>query len=344
MDSRGKIRGKGPLRRVSRRSRRLGLWPFLGLVAAGAVGAAAVVLLTRERESELLPPAPGQGEREEPWEPETAGELRPEAPADDVAVWIAGPAGNLFIRDGGEEEDGGLPVLFIHSLGGNGGQWMLQLDHLRRHRRAAALDLRGHGDSDPAVGSDYSIEGLSADITAAADELGFRHFVLVGHSLGAAVAIEYASRHKERVAGLLLVDPNGDQTRIPAEQLAPFLKAVEADPLHEMDSYFRQILAGGDPAVAAWVLEDLKLTDEGALAGALQAGSRYSPLAALASYTGTKLAILSDMNRLPFSLHNLVKDLPTRFLSGTGHWLMMDSPEPFNHLLDGFLAEVDEQG
>jgi pimeloyl-ACP methyl ester carboxylesterase len=352
MDSRGKNRGRGPLRRVSRRSRRLGIWPFLGLVAAGAVGAAAVVLLTRESESDLLPQAP---ERGEPWEPETAGELRSEAPADDVAVWIAGPAGNLFIRDGGDTgdggdggdtgaEDGGLPVLFVHSLGGNGGQWMLQLDHLRRHRRAAALDLRGHGDSDPAVGSDYSIEGLAADIAAAADELGFRHFVLVGHSLGAAVAIEYASRHKERVAGLLLVDPNGDQTRIPAKQLAPFLKAVEADPLHEMDSYFRQILAGGDPAVAAWVLEDLKLTDEGALAGALKAGSRYSPIAALASYTGTKLAILSDMNRLPFSLHNLVKDLPTRFLSGTGHWLMMDSPEPFNHLLDGFLAEVDGQG
>jgi pimeloyl-ACP methyl ester carboxylesterase len=346
MDSRGKHMGKGPLCHRSRRSRRLGLWPLLGIVAAGAVGAAAaVVLLTREEESDLLPPAPERRESGEPGEPETASDLRPEAPADDVAVWIAGPAGNLFIRDGGEEgeeeEDGGLPVLFVHSLGGNGGQWMLQLDHLRRHRRAAALDLRGHGDSDPAVGSDYSIEGLAADIAAAADELGLRHFVLVGHSLGAAVAIEYASRHKERVRGLLLVDPNGDQTRIPAQQLAPFLQAVEADPLREMDSYFRQILAGGDPAVAAWVLEDLKLTDEGALAGALRAGSRYSPLAALASYTGTKLAILSDMNRLPFSLHNLVPDLPARFLSGTGHWLMMDSPEPFNHLLDGFLHEVD---
>ena len=347
MDSRAKIEGKGPVRRVSRRSRRSRLLPLLGIVAAGAVGAAAVVLLTRPRTSDLLPERP-EGPEGEPDSPSEiawdAGERRPEAPADDVAVWIAGPAGNLFVRDGGEEEeDGGVPVLFIHSLGGNGGQWMLQLDHLRRHRRAAALDLRGHGDSDPAVDSDYSIEGLAADIAAAADELGLRHFVLVGHSLGAAVAIEYASRHKERVAGLLLVDPNGDQTRIPAKQLSPFLKAVKADPLREMDSYFRQILAGGDPAVAAWVLEDLKLTDEGALAGALQAGSRYSPLAALARYTGTKLAILSDMNRLPFSLHNLVPDLPARFLSGTGHWLMMDSPEPFNHLLDRFLDEVDGQ-
>jgi pimeloyl-ACP methyl ester carboxylesterase len=340
MDSRAKRWGKGRGGRdgrPGRRSRRRpGLWPLLGIMAAGAVGAAAVVLLTRRQTSDLLPLSP----EEEETLGETGNAGRPEAPADDLAVWIAGPAGNLFVRDGGEE-GGGVPVLFIHSLGGNGGQWTLQLDHLRRHRRAAALDLRGHGDSDPAADGEYSIAALAADVAAAADELDFRHFVLAGHSLGAAVAIEYASRHRERLAGLLLIDPNGDQTRIPAEQLAPFLQAVAADPLREMDSYFRQILAGGDPAVAAWVLEDLRLTDEGALASALEAGSRYSPLPALARYTGPKLSIISDMNRLPFSLHNLVPDLPTRVLSGTGHWLMMDGPEAFNHLLDGFLEGVD---
>src|SRR4051794_20078897 len=101
MDSRGHHRGqrgKGPLRRVSRRSRGSRLLPLLGIVAAGAVGAAAVVLLTRPRTIDLLP-EPTEGEPT--GEPETAGELRPEAPADDVAVWIAGPAGNLFVRDGG---------------------------------------------------------------------------------------------------------------------------------------------------------------------------------------------------------------------------------------------------
>jgi pimeloyl-ACP methyl ester carboxylesterase len=143
------------------------------------------------------------------------------------------------------------------------------------------------------------------------------------------------------VAGLLLVDPNGDQTRIPAAQLDPFLQAVRAEPLREMESYFRQILAGGDRAAAGWVLEDLRLTDEGALAGILEAASRYSPLPALARYPGPKLSVVSDMNSLPFSLHKLVPDLHTRLLPGTGHWLMMDSPAPFNHLLDEFLESVE---
>jgi len=318
-------------------------------MAAGAAGAVAVALLSRRTVD--LGPESEEGLDEETRRAAAAADHLSPAPVpaaapspSDLAVWIAGPSGNLFVRDGGQAAAAGagrVPILFVHSLGGNGGQWALQLDHLRRHRRAAALDLRGHGDSDPADDGDYSIAGLAADVAAVADELDLRHFVLAGHSLGASVAIEYAAHHPERVAGLLLVDPNGDQTQIPAGQLDSFLQAVQAEPLREMEGYFRQILAGGDRAAAGWVLEDLRLTDEGALAGALEAGSRYSPLAPLARYTGPKLSVISDMNRLPFSLHKLVPDLPTRLLPGTGHWLMMDCPEPFNHILDEFLESVE---
>jgi pimeloyl-ACP methyl ester carboxylesterase len=282
----------------------------------------------------------GESERREPGEPGApAGTYGEAAPPESLSVWIAGPAGNLFVRDGGA----GIasPVLFVHSLAGNGGHWALQLDHLRRHRRAVALDLRGHGDSDPADDGDYSVPAFAADVAAAADQLGLRRFVLAGHSLGAAVAIEYAGRHPERVAGLLLVDPNGDQTRVPREQMEPFLEALRSDPHGELDSYFRQIVAGGDPDAARWVLEDLPLTHEDAIAKAVEGSVEYAPLPALARYPGPKLSVISDMNSLPFSLHRLLPDLPVRLMPGTGHWLMMDRPEAFNHLLDEFLAGVE---
>ncbi len=47
------------------------------------------------------------------------------------------------------------------------------------------------------------------------------------------------------------------------------------------------------------------------------------------------------MNRLPYSLHNLLPALPTQLMTGTGHWLMMDRPEAFNRLLDGFMDKVE---
>ena len=165
--------------------------------------------------------------------------------------------------------------------------------------------------------------------------------ILAGHSLGATVAIEYAAHHPERVAGLLLVDPNGDLSRLPEKESRPFLESLRADPLAELESYFRQLVVGGDPDAAGWVLEDLRLTHEDAVVEATEGSLRYRPLPALERYPGPRLAIISDMNRLPYSLHNLLPDLPTHLMTGTGHWMMMDRPEAFNQLVDGFVDKVD---
>jgi len=327
-----------PLRRSSyprpRRSRGL-LWILLSLLALGFTALLA---------------AAGRREIFEDFEPEPARRREPQ-PGDDAtpevegeALWLCGPAGNLYIRDGGaDEHPEALPILFLHSLGGNGGQWSLQLDHVRRHRRGVALDFRGHGESDPAEDGDYSVAALASDVAAVADQLSLRRFFLAGHSLGSAVAIEYAGGHPERVAGLLLVDPNGDLSRMPEKESRPFLESLRADPLAELESYFRQLVVGGDPDAASWVLEDLRLTHEGVVAKAVEGSLRYQPLPALERYKGPRLSIVSDMNRLPYSLHNLLPDLPTHLMTGTGHWIMMDRPEAFNRLLDGFVEKVDPE-
>jgi pimeloyl-ACP methyl ester carboxylesterase len=178
-------------------------------------------------------------------------------------------------------------------------------------------------------------------VAAAADQLGLRRFILAGHSLGSAVAIEYAGRHPERVAGLLLADPNGDMSRVPESEMRPFLETLRSDPLTELESYFRQLLVSGDPDASRWVLEDLRLTHEDAIPRAIEDSMSYRPLPALERYLGPRLSIISDMNRLPYSLHNLLPDLPVRLMTGTGHWLMMDRPEVFNHLMEEFVGEVE---
>ena len=310
-------------------------WPLLGLAALGA-GAAAVVLAYRRGYFGLDP---------EEFDPGPLGEeLFPPAPRlQDLALWLPGPAGNLFVRDGGSGGAQDLPVLFVHSLGGNGGQWVLQLDDQRPERRAVALDLRGHGESDPAEGDDYSIAGLAADVASVADQLGLRRFVLVGHSLGSLAAIEYAGQHPERVAGLFLVDPNGDQTQLPKSEVEPFLESIRRNPRAEIESYFRQLVVGGDPDAARWILEDLAATSPRAIVGCLEAAAVYSPLPALERYRGPKLAAVSHLNSLPISLHRLVPDLPVHPIGGTGHWVQLDRPEVVNRLLDEFLAEVEAE-
>ena len=249
---------------------------FLGLAG---IGTAAVLFKERRRRSVASGPARGAGNPRH-------RDFYPPEPPESVSVWVPGPAGNLYVRDGGKSEH--VPIIFVHSLAGNGGQWALQLDHLRRRRRAVSLDLRGHGESDPAEDGDYSIAGLAADVEAVADQLGLRRFILAGHSLGSLVAIEYASRHPERVAGLLLVDPNGDLTGMPQDQKEAFVSPLRQDPIGELTSYYRQLVVGGDADAARWVLEDLRLTHEDAVVKALESSMEYPALDALGEVPGAE--------------------------------------------------------
>ena len=72
---------------------------------------------------------------------------------------IAGPAGVLAVDDGGT---GGLPVVFLHSYAGSKAHWAAQLAHLRKTRRAVAIDLRGHGDSAAPPDNVYSSPARAA--------------------------------------------------------------------------------------------------------------------------------------------------------------------------------------
>jgi len=67
------------------------------------------------------------------------------------------------------------------------------------------VDLRGHGDS-PAFGR-ISLELWSDDLLALLDAEGYGRALLVGHSLGAQVALALAARAPERVVALVLIDP-----------------------------------------------------------------------------------------------------------------------------------------
>jgi pimeloyl-ACP methyl ester carboxylesterase len=311
------------------------LWTLLGLFGVGVV---ATFLSSRR-----IDPMEGWDELlDEGGEP-------PHEPFPSTPVEVPGPGGRLHVDDGGT---GGLPVLMVHGLGGSAGQWAAQLAHLRSGRRALAVDLRGHGRSAPPGDGEYGIGDLAADVAAVADDLGLARFVLVGHSLGAAVAIEVASRESGppaagpgRVAGLVLVDPNGDQTEIPKKELDAFLASLRADPRDEMRWYFKQVLVGSEPATAERVLADLEATPPEALVEALASSFEHSPVPGLERYLeryrGPVLSVISDMNTLPYSLHNLLPDLPVRQVAGTSHWLMMDRPADTNRLLDAFLEKVE---
>ena len=256
-------------------------------------------------------------------------------------IWVSAPAGALAVDDGGplSGQPAGPPVLFVHSLAGNSGHWARQLKHLRQHRRALAIDLRGHGRSEPPNNGDYTIEGMAGDIAAVVDTLGLDQFVLVGHSMGGGVALTYAAAHPHRTVGLVLLDPIGDGKQIPAAEAEAFLGGLESDYADAIRQYWTSI-AGPDSAIREHLLADLRATPREAVQRGLRSVMRFDPSPALARYQGPKLSIVTPNNDKSFSLHRLGNGFPYRVVQGTGHWIHLDKPDEFNRLLDEFLKAV----
>src|SRR3712207_4302400 len=180
-----------------------------------------------------------------------------------------------------------LPVVFLHSSAGNASQWSAQLEHLRPRRRAVALEWRGHGRSGSPADGDYSFPAMAADVNEAVDRLGIERFVLVGHSGGGLVALEYAADRQERVAGLLLADPAGDARQVPSEQMEPLLAGLASDAYAQtIGQYWEFLLTGSDAAVRERVMADLRSTPKEAVVGFFRAHREYDPLRALRRYGG----------------------------------------------------------
>jgi pimeloyl-ACP methyl ester carboxylesterase len=201
-----------------------------------------------------------------------------------------------------------------------------------------ALDLRGHGGSEPPENGDYTIAAIAGDVAAVVDTLGLARFVLVGHSMGGGVALTYAGANPQRVAGLVLVDPIGDGKQIPAAEKTAFLAGFESDYDGTSRKYWTEI-AGPDSAVRDRLLADLRATPRDAVVQVLRSVMQFDPQPALAGYQGPKVSIVTPYNDQPFSLHRLGKGFPHRVVPGTGHWIQLDEPEVFNRMLDEFLEK-----
>ena len=102
-------------------------------------------------------------------------------------------------------EAGGVPVVMLHGLSDSWHSYERVLPYLPPSIHAFALSQRGHGDSErPEAG--YGPRDFATDVAAFLDTIDLGRAVIVGHSLGAAVALRFAIDYPERLRGLVLVD------------------------------------------------------------------------------------------------------------------------------------------
>jgi pimeloyl-ACP methyl ester carboxylesterase len=102
----------------------------------------------------------------------------------------------------------GPPVLLIHGIGDSSRTWLPVMQKLAQHHLVIAPDLLGHGESERPR-ADYSVAAYANGMRDLLGVLGIDRVTLVGHSLGAGVAMQFAYQYPERTERLVLVSAGG---------------------------------------------------------------------------------------------------------------------------------------
>ena len=242
-----------------------------------------------------------------------------------------------YAATGGRDRDSALPlIVFVHGAGLDHTVWAL-LARWFAHRGFGVLapDLPGHGRS---AGEPLASIGAMADwIAALIAAAGAGKATIIGHSMGALVALETAARHSDKVSAVGLI---GAAAAMPVSR--DLLAAAEANDHAAIDMVriwghgFRAGL-GGSLAPGMWMLGGaerlLARGRPGLLFRDLQACNDYRDgLAAAARVTTSATLVLGERDMMTPAkagreLASALPDARVVVLPGAGHMLMSERPD-----------------
>ncbi len=99
-------------------------------------------------------------------------------------------------------------VTFVHGAGGSSSIWFKQVREFRKHFNVLLLDLRGHGNSKPALkdafNSKYTFDSITEDIVEVIDKENIQKSHFVGISLGTILIRNLAEKFPDRVQSMIM--------------------------------------------------------------------------------------------------------------------------------------------
>jgi pimeloyl-ACP methyl ester carboxylesterase len=228
-------------------------------------------------------------------------------------------------------------LLLIHGAGGSHLSWP---PHLRRlpDRRVIALDLPGHGRSGgPGCTSIATYRDGLRDFV---DALGLSRFVLAGHSMGGAIALDYARLFPERVAGLGLI---GTSARL---RVAPaILGGIRTDFAATTEQMMAWMVGTDFPASARRLaIKRLQESDPIVLHGDFVACDAFDLRAEVQGLTIPALIIVGEADQMTppkfsDSLHASLPNSELHRIPKAGHMVQLEAPDVVTDLLAHFVEQ-----
>ncbi len=230
-------------------------------------------------------------------------------------------------------------LVFIHGSGGNSSAWSYQYSKLHENYNIAAIDLPGHGQSDGH--GEQDIQTYVFRLIEILDVLKLTRPVLIGHSLGAAIALSFAAAQPQEVSGVVAAG-GGLTMPVNPDILEGFLK----QPGVIMDIICKISLAKANrPVFYDAIRASLAEARVEVMAGDMLACSKFDLTGELDNITVPVLVLcgVEDKMTPPASSEQIATGITGAKLvlvEGAGHLVMMEQPDAFNQALKDFCTAI----
>ena len=250
----------------------------------------------------------------------------------------------LYHRELGQ----GQPIILLHGIFGSSDNWLTQARMLSSNYRTYALDLRNHGQSPHDDVFDYP--SMAEDILEFIDSNHVKDPVLIGHSMGGKVAMNFAVSHPEKLQKLIVVDIAPKPYNMKHYVILDGLKAIPINEIttrNEADSVLAGYVEEAD--VRQFLLKNLQRKPEGGFKWKLN----LDVIAANINNIGLDLQVAGKFEKPTMfvkgarskyvketDLDRIQEVFPAAEMEtlDTGHWVPAEKPKEFVELVVGWLG------
>lgn len=236
---------------------------------------------------------------------------------------------------GGHEQS----LVFIHGSGGDHSVWSYQYAGLHKRYNVAAIDLPGHGGSEGSGEND--IGNYCLWVKKILEILQLKNVILVGHSLGAAISLQFAANYPQAICGIVTV---GGGIKMPVNPaIFEFLKT---NPVESMELICKFSVAKENrEKFMEPLMKSLAQARTDVLKGDMSACDKFDISAGISGISLKVMAICGAEDKMTppeFSrqISESISGSKLCLIEGSGHMVMMERPEEFNEALNNFALSV----
>ncbi|MBV9768409.1 MAG: alpha/beta hydrolase [Bryobacterales bacterium] len=230
-------------------------------------------------------------------------------------------------------------VILVHGWTCDETTWNSQVPVLSKQYRVVTLDLPGHGQSGSPEDGKLSMELFARAVEAVRKDTKADRVVVVGHSMGTPVVIEYARLYPQHTAAMVFVDggvtvPAGARMPDPHQMAGP-------DGMKAREAIIRSMFSESTtPDMQKHILTMMLAAPESTAVGAMQA--TFDPSNWKGDvFTEPVLGLYADHSRAGDReyMKTHFPNMDYEEIARTGHFLMLEKPEEFNRMLLAFLGK-----